>query len=468
MAAPTLAEMRTRVRERVRLSTNDPLFTDAVVNRHINIAYGNFLSVQPDGWWWQRNEQTIQNGALERVYFPVALATPDGTRLIRKVHSVFVSLDGDYWLPVAQRERQDQIRLAGGRRVADGIPLSWAAVPNVDYAAPTLVPDELVAYDLDETTGTVATDRSGGGNDGTYEGVVTLGQPSLRPDAAGFATRIAGGTANRIRSGAVFPLAVYTAGAGIAAIVKVTALPTAVGERLAFLGNDATGVGFGLYLNPAGTFNFQWIGLGPGFSGWSSGIGAPVVLGTTYRLYGQYNGTRGQLFVNEVLSEQNTPTTDPTNVLAGSRFVVGREISPSTSAIVTIDDAFAYAVPLTPEQIAARYSPRSDLALVFDPPLPAGAYVRYICVAGAAPLTADGSFLYGLPPMLADAVVEAAVTSIVRQQRGATSAAARRRYLSELALASDASDGWIRAARTYMNSPAAGPGYATQLDRMGP
>lgn len=121
----TLLSVRTQVRNRLRLSTQDPLFTDAVINRQISLAYSGVTTAQPNGWWWQHTEQTIQNGNAQVDAFPVRLATPDNSRVIRKVYSVFVSMDGVYWLRVDTRERTDQIRLAGGRRVADGIPLSW-------------------------------------------------------------------------------------------------------------------------------------------------------------------------------------------------------------------------------------------------------------------------------------------------------------------------------------------------------
>lgn len=124
--------MRTRVRERAHFSANDPMLSDPIVNRRINIAYGDVLSsTQPSGWWWQTIEQTLQNtSGADMAQMPVILATPDNTRSIRKVASVFASIDNDYWLPIPQRDRADQVRLAGGRRAADGLPLSWAALPS--------------------------------------------------------------------------------------------------------------------------------------------------------------------------------------------------------------------------------------------------------------------------------------------------------------------------------------------------
>lgn len=250
MTAPTLVEIRTRVRERAHLSSNDPMFSDSVLNRRINIAYGDVLTgVQPNGWWWQHIEQTLQNtSGGDLAQMPVILATPDNTRSIRKVGSVFASIDGNYWMPVAQRERSDQVRLAGGRRVADGLPLSWSALPS--------------------------------------------------------------------------------------------------------------------------------------------------------------------------------PTT-----VAGNR---------------------------------------RQLVLVFDPPLAALTFVRFQCVVDPADLTADGSVLVGIPPILADLVVEAAVNPLIRQKRSVGVITSRRRFATELSIAGNALTEWMHAARVYFNSAAAGAGYGVVHDRTYP
>lgn len=126
----TLASVRSAVRARLRVSANDPMFPDNTVNRAINIAYRNLLTCQPDGWWWQHVEEQQQNGSTDVSTVPIILTTPDNARLIRKVEHVFCSIDGNYWLPVHPRERTDQIRLAGGRRSSDGIPLSWSVIPQ--------------------------------------------------------------------------------------------------------------------------------------------------------------------------------------------------------------------------------------------------------------------------------------------------------------------------------------------------
>lgn len=250
MAAPTLLEMRTRVRERMHASINDPMFTDSVVNRRINIAYGDVLSgVQPNGWWWQQVEQTLQNtSGADMAQMPVVLATPDNARSIRKVYSVFASTDNDYWMPVAQRERTDQVRLAGGVRAANGLPLSWSALPS--------------------------------------------------------------------------------------------------------------------------------------------------------------------------------PTT-----VAGQR---------------------------------------RQLVLVFDTPLANLTFVRFQCVVDAADLTGDGSVLVGIPPILADLVVEAAVVALIRQKRSVGVITSRRRFATELSISGSALDGWMKDARRYMNSAAAGAGYGELHDRTYP
>ncbi len=132
MAAVTLAELRARVRERCHISANDPMFPDAIINRRLNLAYGDMTAtVQPDGWWWQHVERDYQNvsGADQPTVF-VQTNPPDNTRSVRKVYSVFGGIDGVYWLPIPPRERQDAIRLAGGQRASNGaIPLCYSVKP---------------------------------------------------------------------------------------------------------------------------------------------------------------------------------------------------------------------------------------------------------------------------------------------------------------------------------------------------
>lgn len=128
---PTLADLRARVRELLDLSTNDPLFTDAIIDRQLNLAYRKVLRAQPNGWWWQHVEITVTTAA-ETALLPVQLPVPDDTRMISKAYAVFGSLDANYFLPIAQRERTDQVRLSGGG-AANGLPLSWAVVADVGH-----------------------------------------------------------------------------------------------------------------------------------------------------------------------------------------------------------------------------------------------------------------------------------------------------------------------------------------------
>lgn len=249
MAAVTLAELRARVRERCHISAVDPLFTDSIINRRINIGYGDLLSaVQPDGWWWQHVERDYQNvsGADQATVF-VQTNPVDNARSVRKVYSVFGGTDGVYWLPIPPRERQDSIRLAGGQRVSNGaIPLSYAV------------------------------------------------KPLMQGDG---------------------------------------------------LGN------------------------------------------------------------------------------------------------------------------------RTQLALQLDPPLPNLAFLRWMMVVYPADFTADGTFAIGLPSIFADIVVEMAVVAVLRQKRTVGTVTTRRRYATELSIAKQAVDEWVKAARIFMNSASAGPGYLTQRDR---
>lgn len=127
-ANPTLAQLRTLVRQRVRLSANDPNMGDETINRAISMAMGDIAGDRPNGWWFQRYEVTKKNTAGDLAVLPVHLATPDPTRIIQQLSYVWTSADGDYWTRIDQRTRPDAIRAAGGRMVAAGTPGSWGQV----------------------------------------------------------------------------------------------------------------------------------------------------------------------------------------------------------------------------------------------------------------------------------------------------------------------------------------------------
>lgn len=133
MASPTLATLRTMVRDRAHVSPNDPNFPDDVVNRAISMAVGDVAGARPDGWWFQRYELDIQNTAGDTDV--VAVYVPDRARTVEKVGYVFVSLDGNFWNPVPQRTRLDSIEVAGGRTVAAGVPTSWGVVRLPTFAS---------------------------------------------------------------------------------------------------------------------------------------------------------------------------------------------------------------------------------------------------------------------------------------------------------------------------------------------
>jgi hypothetical protein len=101
-------------------------------------------------------------------------------------------------------------------------------------------------------------------------------------------------------------------------------------------------------------------------------------------------------------------------------------------------------------------TPRRQLAIAFEPSLPAGAWVKCIAVADAPDLVADADQMVGLPPMMTDVVVDMAAAALTRQRRrvGGT-----RTRASEMALVQNSADDWLRAARLYFDAPYSGTGY---------
>lgn len=127
MTSPTLAALRDRVRHRANISANDPRFPDNTVNRAISMAVNRVGHARPNGWWFDRYEKQYQNTTgADLDVMPLTLA--DRTRTVQKLGYVFVSLDGNYWVPVPERERTDAIRVSGGRTASGGIPWSWSVV----------------------------------------------------------------------------------------------------------------------------------------------------------------------------------------------------------------------------------------------------------------------------------------------------------------------------------------------------
>jgi hypothetical protein len=125
----TLADLRAQVRDRCDISALDPLFPDAVVDRHINLGQRKVMRAQPHGWWWATTEFTQGNGAADvEVFYPFSITFTD---LIVDIGPVFVALQNtNYYQPVPRRTRSDAIRYAGGRRRAGDIPDCYSIVPN--------------------------------------------------------------------------------------------------------------------------------------------------------------------------------------------------------------------------------------------------------------------------------------------------------------------------------------------------
>lgn len=124
MTNPTLADLRTTVRRRARVSKNDRSFADDKVNRAIQMAANDLAGVNSNGWWFHRIELTQQNTLGDIALWPVVMA--DVGRTVDKIGYVFVSLDGHYWTRIERRERLDSIRAAGGRMAAAGVPLTFS------------------------------------------------------------------------------------------------------------------------------------------------------------------------------------------------------------------------------------------------------------------------------------------------------------------------------------------------------
>lgn len=130
----TLATIRTQLRTRFGFSPNDPLFTDDIVNRQINLAQRKIARAHD--WWWATSEVTVENDTgADVTVWPAQFSTPNDLLQVRAVSHVFCSLDGDYWLPIERMSRADALAAGGGRTVSSGLPVAWAAVALTGDAA---------------------------------------------------------------------------------------------------------------------------------------------------------------------------------------------------------------------------------------------------------------------------------------------------------------------------------------------
>lgn len=111
-------------------------------------------------------------------------------------------------------------------------------------------------------------------------------------------------------------------------------------------------------------------------------------------------------------------------------------------------------------RITRSASHRAQLAITFDPPLPAGASVRFAAVIGPADFVDDTSRAGGLFLPFMGAIIEGACQVLARQRREQGVLTSHRRYITAAAMAQGANAAWLKALRTWFATPHSGPSHA--------
>lgn len=101
---------------------------------------------------------------------------------------------------------------------------------------------------------------------------------------------------------------------------------------------------------------------------------------------------------------------------------------------------------------------RAQIALVFDPPLPTGAWLRVGVIIGPDEFAADTDRLANLMAPFAGVVVEKACAILARKQRRV---GARRYIPTHNSVATTAAQEWTHALRLWFATPYSGPGFPT-------
>jgi hypothetical protein len=219
-------------------------------------------------------------------------------------------------------------------------------------------------YRLNEASGTAATDSSGHGHNGTYNGTVALNQGSLLASDGG-------ANSASFASGYMTEQATWTNQAVTAecwakptgADVDVNASPRIIGNAWA----DHTSAGFMLYLSQGK----------PGFwAGWRSANGTTALsAGTVYHLVGTYGSSTGTtLYVNGA-RVADSPGDGPNPQKGDSQTTfVGALNAVGSSGITAhfqgeIADCAVYDHALMPSQVTDHYNAGSQ-AHAMPPPKP--------------------------------------------------------------------------------------------------
>lgn len=218
------------------------------------------------------------------------------------------------------------------------------------FAAAVLADTPQLYWNLDEASGTTATDLSGNSRNGTDTAGITPGAASLLSDSSGksrsFTFHTSTGIA--IASAAWMNVSAFT----VEALVKFSSAPDATSGDCIASRYGGSGFQWLLWRNFTGKLALQINTAGSGFVNVADT--ATVVLGTTYLVTATWDGTNVKLFVN---GTQVGSTGTATGALAASTesFRVGAySASASTVPGALIDEVSFYNAALSGARVTAH------------------------------------------------------------------------------------------------------------------
>jgi len=269
--------------------------------------------------------------------------------------SVAVDAPGD----ARERDAAADARLdAPAEAARDSSPPVEAGEAGITYAQEVLMDSPLAYWRFNETSGTVAVDSSGNGNDGTYVGNVMLRAQGAIANDPDTSVTFDGATA-WMSAGDVFSFA--DAGA---CSFEVWAQPVLdmgyhdVLSRTDRQGNSTTGYLMYIEPQPAPMMDFALYSAGTGNIAESN---IDIEGGTFTHMVGVYDGTMVYIYSNGVLQDSK-PTSFPIPTTSNP-FIVGAQSGGMTAWFHgQLDEVAVYGTALSQTRIQAHYNVGIGLA----------------------------------------------------------------------------------------------------------
>jgi hypothetical protein len=230
-------------------------------------------------------------------------------------------------------------------------PADGGAEASPDYPTTVLVDKPLAYLRVDESTGTVAHDSTGNGNDGKYVGGVTLGVPGALKTSSDPAVSLNGST-GYIDLGNRFPFADT-----VPTTLEIWANPSALTTSYPSLFSRQVGPprsGYFMFVRDVGngdsnTFGFErWNDGGYQTAWWQT-----PVSGSWHHFVGTFDGSTARAYVDGQLVASNSATQSLPSFTASLQ--VGTCVFGQDNYAGAVDEIAIYGAALSPARVLAHY-----------------------------------------------------------------------------------------------------------------